>query len=401
MRSGARLRQTNGFLQRKCACGGSHTGECEECRVRRLSRTADQAAHDGLPASVREVLDSPGQPLDAETRAFFEPRFRHEFGKVRIHADSRAAESAQAVNALAYTVGNHISFGADAYRPQGAQGRKLIAHELAHVVQQSQNAGPSSSEAHLEADADRAASTVISQGFSSVAAGGGKNGIQRQSAGGGGASTPAAPTAPTAAQQRIIDDARRAAAIRCQIAMFRVRGVVPSGPPGGIDQASETALRARSLARLMFDWDNPNMEQIGDIIGNMVGFLTSGVDVKIAGAGDPDCGPRAAYVRGLRPPIILCPAFFRDSAEQRIRTMIHESAHLARIGSADLSESYCVVFDCASSCGGFSSADSWAHFVHCLSDQKPDKPTTITAGSSGGQGQRPSQTPQQGTGGKP
>ena len=69
--------------------------------------------------------------------------------------------------------------------------------------------------------------------------------------------------------------------------------------------------------------------------------------------------------------------------------MIHESAHLARIGSAALGEGYCVTFDCAAGCpGGFDSADSWAHFVHCLSDQTPDRPDIIegmgaTAGPSG------------------
>jgi hypothetical protein len=140
------------------------------------------------------------------------------------------------------------------------------------------------------------------------------------------------------------------------------------------------------------------MEQIGDVISSMVNFLTSGVDVKVAAANDPECGQRAAYVRGLRPPIVLCPTFFSDSAEQRIRTMIHESAHLARIGSGDLGESYCVDFDCKGSCGGFDSADSWAHLVHCLSGQKADQPTSITGHvPAGGH----AQTPQGGAGGKP
>lgn len=372
-------------------------------RQRAESRKVEQSATDSVPGIVREVLDSPGQPLDAQARAFFEPRFKHEFGKVRIHADSRAAESAQAVSALAYTVGDHISFGTGAYQPSGTEGRRLIAHELAHVVQQSQPAAGASSEGHLEADADRAASTVMSGGLSPSPSGGRQAGLQRQTQGGGAQQAAiVAPVAPNARQQGIIDDARRAAAIRCQTAMFRVRGVVPSGPPRAIDGSSEMAVRARSLARTMFNWDDPNMEQIGDIIGSMVTFLTSGVQIMIAGAGDSECGSRAAYVRGLRPPIVLCPAFFSSSPEQRIRTMIHESAHLARIGSAALGESYCVDFDCATSCGGFDSADSWAHFVHCLSGQKADKPTTITGhGSAGGQGQTPASTPQQGAGGRP
>ena len=80
---------------------------------------------------------APGSPLDAETRAFFELRFGRDFSAVRIHADSRAAESARAVNALAYTVGNNIAMGTNQYTPRTEQGKRLLAHELVHVMQQS------------------------------------------------------------------------------------------------------------------------------------------------------------------------------------------------------------------------------------------------------------------------
>jgi hypothetical protein len=74
--------------------------------------------------------------MDPGTRAFMEPRFGHDFSTVRLHADGKAAESAKAVNALAYTVGNHVVFGAGQYKPGSHEGRKLLAHELAHTVQQ-------------------------------------------------------------------------------------------------------------------------------------------------------------------------------------------------------------------------------------------------------------------------
>jgi hypothetical protein len=67
-----------------------------------------------------------------------EPRFGHDFSRVRVHTDGRAAESAQAVNAQAYTVGNKVVFGSDQYQPGSTVGSRLLAHELAHVVQQSQ-----------------------------------------------------------------------------------------------------------------------------------------------------------------------------------------------------------------------------------------------------------------------
>src|SRR5205823_5015630 len=89
-----------------------------------------------LSPLVHEVLRSPGQPLEAPTRLFMERRFRHDLSDIQIHTDARAAESARAVNALAYTVGQHITFGAGQYQPHTDQGRHLIAHELTYTIQQ-------------------------------------------------------------------------------------------------------------------------------------------------------------------------------------------------------------------------------------------------------------------------
>ena len=92
----------------------------------------------GIPPVVHAVLNrGGGQPLDTATRAFMKPRFGHDFSRVRIHADERAAESAQSINALAYTVGNDIVFGAGQYAPMTAMGQRLLAHELTHTIQQS------------------------------------------------------------------------------------------------------------------------------------------------------------------------------------------------------------------------------------------------------------------------
>jgi hypothetical protein len=183
-----------GLLQRQCACG-NHTaagGECEACRKKHegtLQRAAvNSSPVNKVPLIVHEVLRSPGQPLDAATRAFMEPRFGHDFSSVptrahgsvptparltigaphdefeqeaemmaqqvtsqsatstgtgydlssvRIHTDDKAAESARAVNALAYAFGHDIVFGAGQFAPGTNEGRRLIAHELTHVVQQS------------------------------------------------------------------------------------------------------------------------------------------------------------------------------------------------------------------------------------------------------------------------
>jgi hypothetical protein len=180
-------------LQRACACG-QHThgeSECAECRKKQagaLQRAASGPAANVAPPIVHDVLRAPGQPLDVATRAFMEPRFggwhtdvhpvdaspqrstaglaieSHEavsereaevistrvtrtpdaaaqprgfdFSRVRVHNDERAAESARSVGALAYTVGEHVVFGAGQYAPGSPGGQQLLAHELTHVIQQ-------------------------------------------------------------------------------------------------------------------------------------------------------------------------------------------------------------------------------------------------------------------------
>lgn len=180
-----------GVLQRKCACGGSNglTGSCADCEKKKLlgqslqtklrnnepgdeyeqesDRVAEQVmrmaeperhrteaprvplvqrrvngSHADVgdaPSIVHEVLSSPGEPLDAATRAFFEPRFAHDLRHVRIHSDLRAAQSARSVNARAYTVGRDVILGAGEYAPKTGDGQRLLAHELTHVAQQSGN----------------------------------------------------------------------------------------------------------------------------------------------------------------------------------------------------------------------------------------------------------------------
>lgn len=143
-----------GSLQRKCACGGSGGTECPECRQDReqkLQRVAAQPAEAGTaPPIVHEVLRAPGQPLGRSTRDALEPAFGRSFGQVRLHTDSKAAESARAVHALAYTVGPHVVFGEGQYCPQTEQGRHLIAHELTHTIQQESSADGASNRANLK-----------------------------------------------------------------------------------------------------------------------------------------------------------------------------------------------------------------------------------------------------------
>ena len=85
---------------------------------------------------IQSMRQDGGQPLDPAARAFMEPRFGHDFSNVRVHTDSQAANAARAVNARAFTVGSAVVFGTGQYAPRAAEGRRLLAHELSHVVQQ-------------------------------------------------------------------------------------------------------------------------------------------------------------------------------------------------------------------------------------------------------------------------
>jgi hypothetical protein len=158
------------LLQRTCSCGGksSSGGECESCKKKAMQRRASGGVEAATaPPLVHQVLRSPGQPLDAATRAFFEQRFGHDFSKVRIHADAQANESAQSVNALAYTVGSQIVLGSGAGSDKQSD-TELLAHELTHVVQQSQADENASSlqvgaiDSPFEKEADRMAGAVVS-----------------------------------------------------------------------------------------------------------------------------------------------------------------------------------------------------------------------------------------------
>ncbi|MFO7632403.1 MAG: DUF4157 domain-containing protein [Caldilinea sp.] len=166
-------------LQRKCACGreAGPSGECAECRRKQLQRKgndADAGAGSTLSITpaVQDVLQTPGRPLDRTTRREMERHFGHDFGRVQVHTGGQAAASARQVNALAYAVGPHVVFGERQYEPHTLAGRRLLAHELAHVVQQ-RDARFSPDDLVLASDrwereADAAAQAVVDGGRAAV-----------------------------------------------------------------------------------------------------------------------------------------------------------------------------------------------------------------------------------------
>ena len=137
----------DGDVQRKPLPGAvpnllQRCAACDEEAQR--TDTGAEAGEDLATADVSGVvstgLASGGRPLDPDTRSFMEPRFGHDFSKVRIHDNASASSSAQSVAARAYTVGSNIAFRSGEFAPGSGEGRRLLAHELTHVVQQGQAA---------------------------------------------------------------------------------------------------------------------------------------------------------------------------------------------------------------------------------------------------------------------
>ncbi len=162
------------MLQRECSCAPGKP-QCDSCQEKKKDPTLQRSGKGSngpvtAPASVSRTLASPGRPLDLPTRSFMEPRFGRDFSGVRVHTDSAAAESARAVNANAYTVGQDIVFDEGKYNPSSQAGKRLLAHELAHTVQQHglQRStdgialGQSSEYHRLEREADNIASAIMS-----------------------------------------------------------------------------------------------------------------------------------------------------------------------------------------------------------------------------------------------
>jgi hypothetical protein len=153
--------------------------------VHRAERAAAQegfSGETGVPESVRDVISSSGQPLDASIQRAMEDRMGDSIGDVRIHTGPRAAEACEEINARAFTVGNHVAFNSGEYDPECAEGQHVLAHELAHVRQQTGGAVSMLPQEHveLEIDPDPALEREAEETAQRVMEGG-ELGIQRMS----------------------------------------------------------------------------------------------------------------------------------------------------------------------------------------------------------------------------
>ena len=293
---------SNPMLQR---CGKMSGPSCpchapdnsQETTLQRAARTADSEQAIEAPAVVKDALRSPGEPLDRSTRALMEQRFGHDFSQVRVHTDARASDSADAVNARAYTVGHHVAFGPHEYAPRSVEGQRLLAHELTHVVQQGASAG--------------AANTPVLRQEKPV---------------------PPIYSGCLPAQQTLLDATVKDARRKINVALSVVGGAY--GRPGAVSAANKAL-----LTRHFHTTDRDDMR---DILGtyNSVGrAFDAGLKLQCeqacaSTATSATCG--YAYntqLFGGRGPIHVCFApppgcnFSTTAAPNRIALVIHEAAH--------------------------------------------------------------------------
>ena len=350
-----------------CACGGG----CTRCGAAAADATAlrKPAGGDGrggartAPPIVHEVLRAPGRPLDTATRGFFEPRLGADLGHVQVHDDARAAASADAVHARAYTVGHHVVLGRGEPSPAS---RRLMAHELAHVVQQT---------------GDAARAPMLSREVRGM--------VTQQRAG------------------RPLDDAEWAGV---EPALTAARGMVTSTLAliSGIhdklfsssDPRTHDARMRRALALFRAHYKNPRpldglmAQEYFGYIGAALGELARGsFRVVPEGDGEDDVGGITyAYTLGRDATIYLTDAFFGRAVggpggltmratpltgEEKARLMVHETAHF-RLGVRhsggvfDLRTVDCAAgFPIRNATQGLANAYVYGHFALCASRPAP------------------------------
>jgi len=352
------------LLQRQCACGGV----CGDCRRKKqlqaklvigasndpLEQEADRVAEQVLagnapantqpghaaiqatppaiqrhtvanndaaqcaPASVAQVLASPGQALQADLRQDMSRRFGHDFSAVRVHAGAAAAQSAREVDARAYTVGKQIVFDAGEYAPGSPSGRRLLAHELTHVVQQS-------------GQGETAGTGPV---------------MQRERARRPAAPAPAPAPAPAAQPGQHVIPCPDPGAVSAAITLARnILGTAlrrMDAGPSNISIDPRTHQQMQFFYTLFFKVE-PGVRSAAQILEIKERFRALALAARAAttrcvSAAHPDCRSGQMLHDGFadvgasqQPVVNLCPSFFTSPAEAQARTIIHELAH-ARLG---------------------------------------------------------------------
>jgi hypothetical protein len=326
-------------VQRKCA-------HCEKEEKAMRKETGGDVSGQAAPAAVSDVLSSGGgQPMDSGTRQWAESRFGQDFSQVRVHTDARAAESAAAIQARAYTSGSNVVFGAGEYQPQSESGQRLLAHELVHVGQQG-------------GGASKMVSRLVRT--SRVSCGVGQN--------------------PYTAERRAVAMLNNTLSVLDAALLAHANGQVTADTER-VGRAMWSAFRLRPANN--DNWTLPaprfglplirrRVEMVKNYIDSVV-FSYNCRDVGVSFT-IPGCTPSScsATTRGMAchnnpTEISLCPAFWGQSPSERAKTIFHEVFHIV----------FDFVDDWTSPSGGTSSDSANSHcysqFVMLINGVRPDR----------------------------
>ncbi|HEX7288141.1 MAG TPA: DUF4157 domain-containing protein [Candidatus Angelobacter sp.] len=300
-------------------------------------RTASSTSKAAAPPIVDEVLRSSGRALDPATRSDMESSFGHDFSKVRVHTDNKAAQSAQQVNADAYTVGQSIVFNAGHYSPHLAEGKQLLAHELSHVVQQSRLEGSplpasiavGSQNDPLEGEADTMAAAALNGRSRPASTAGAAAGVlQRQPAG----PTPAPTTEFSGCDPALQADLKA----QHPVALGHVDRAIVALAKGwnNMNPVDQSSFQTYFDPAGSGDIDESFVSDVRDnykLIKSEMSSLTFDCDPSSSNI----CGTPASKCKGnlmwtCFGNVHVCPvAYNNGSTDDRLAAIIHESAHNA------------------------------------------------------------------------
>ncbi|HEX5085212.1 MAG TPA: DUF4157 domain-containing protein [Blastocatellia bacterium] len=321
------------LVQRRCK-------ECEDELQRKPKSAGDErAVQTGEGAgeafevsrttqSQIDTLRGGGQPMTEAARAFFEPRFGHDFSDVRVHNSGTAAALAQSVNARAFTVGRDIVFDSGQYAPHTDEGRRLLAHELAHTIQQSgashvtpNKKDATKSVAAAKPNADPGTNVTVGRGQA------GQVGLIASQSGGGAQVARQKNPAPAGPQGWAGCDQDEVNNLNSELAQANdwVKGAI------GDLQAKEIPTHTKRALSRYLTADDAKVKSV--ILPNLKAILA---DLAI-GSANFRCQTKqqcnALFPNGANAysgnPITLCPGYFEKGELDRVTTLVHESGHNA------------------------------------------------------------------------
>lgn len=303
--------------------------------LQRSAAGADGGTMDGATEHAVRGLRGGGKPLPASERAFFEPRFGRSFENVRIHDGQTADRASRQISARAFTLGGDIAFSRGQYRPGTSEGRRLLAHELTHTIQQ----GGGGEQARRAPDrVQRSRVTISTTGCSNNA------------------------------------DIRKIAE-----GIAGGRAMTQTAQAWFLSTSASSRMRINSLLTAVFMAnDTTTRDAVRDrVLGTAQNLREMGrgtISFTCAPATDKECTDRSGYVRATdRTQVSICPSFFNLGLEERKWMIVHEAAHLAGALGPELYYADFGTVDCTSQPSAISTtadaldnADSYARFIWCL-----------------------------------